>query len=359
MNKVKIKQKPGQKPDLPQGGYAFVVGNGTSRKDLDIKQLTDYGILFACNWFYRKEFRPHVLVCSDEPITNTILKVDSWYPRTNWMYTWFPKPGSGAKKAPTPEKFAAGPMSAYIAANTYQSKKVFLIGMDFFGFGSTGKNSNGTLNNMYAGEKHYQKPEEGQDGVAPTYRNWQRRFQWLIKNSPDTQFYHVNPFDGKSPERLIGLNNFHQISFDQLLDHLHNDTELVDIKSVSEQDISLSEEQNPDDVQACIERQLVGQENVIYPDMMHPEVVLQLRLKGAEEVVKNNGKGVPMVDIMGFPIVLPMMGTVDPKLIVADWQREYSTRYTTGGSTPPPRKPMKLKEQLRQTLVTPPSSVVE
>jgi hypothetical protein len=310
MNKIKVKQRPGQKPELPVGGYAFIIGNGTSRKGIDLKPLMDYGILFGCNWFFHKEFRPHVLVASDEPMTNTILKVHSYYPKTNWFYTWFPKPGSGAKKAPTPEKFAAGPMSTYIACDVYKSKKVFLIGMDFFGFGSKNKNDNGGLNNLYANEKHYQKIKEGEEGNAPTYRNWQRRFQWIIKQFPDVDFYHVNPFEGKSPERLIGLKNFHQITFDNLMEHLTNDAELI--PSVrSEEDIALAYELNPDDIKASFERQMVGQENVIMDDPLHPGQVLDIRIKLAEAARKANRIDPMVITVGGHEIMVqaPMIQT--------------------------------------------------
>ena len=331
MAKTKIKVKPGQKPTLPIGGDAFVIGNGTSRQGKDLKPLMNEGIVLACNWFYRKEFRPHVLVCSDEPITETILKTDPWYPRGNWFYTWFPKPGSGAKKAPTPEKFAAGPMAAYIACNTYQSKNVFLIGMDFFGFGSVSKDKNGKLNNMYAGMKHYQTPDEG-GGVAPTYRNWQRRFQWIIKSHPNTNFYHVNPFEGKSPERLIGLDNFHQISWEEMQDYLQKGAELPQ-PSVTAEERALAYDVNPDDIKACIERQLSGQENVLFPDMLSYETVLNIRLSSVN-FRKQHPEGHPITKLFGFEIMLPDCGS-SLKECRASTEAEYKTRYTTGGSVPP------------------------
>lgn len=331
MPSKKIKTKLGRKPEIPPGLPSFVIGNGTSRLGKDVKSLMDKGLVVACNWFYRREFRPHVLVCSDEPITNTILKVDDWYPRTNWFYTWFPKPGSGAKKAPTPEKFAAGPMATYIAADSYQSKNVFLIGVDFFGFGSQSAESNGTLNNIYAGEKHYQKPGEN-GGVAPTYRNWQRRFQWIIKNKPDVNFFHVNPLKGKSPERLIGLKNFHQTTWEDMKAFLDNDTP-IPLKGKSEEEVMLAYETNPDDIRACIERQVNGQENVLFPDMISYDNLLKIRLAAVDFQKKHPGQ-YSMINIMGFPIMLPNFGT-SRKAIAAQTEIEYRTRYTTGGSTPP------------------------
>lgn len=333
MHKIKVKQKPGQKPELPVGGYAFIIGNGTSRKDVDLKPLMDYGILFGCNWFFHKEFRPHVLVASDEPMTNTILKAHSYYPKNNWFYTWFPKPGSGAKKAPTPEKFAAGPMSTYIACDVYKSNKVFLIGMDFFGFGSKNKNDNGGLNNLYANEKHYQKVADGDEGHAPTYRNWQRRFQWIIKQYPGVDFYHVNPFEGKSPERLIGLKNFHQITFENLMDHLINDAMLIS-HDATDEEIALAYEANPDDIRASFERQLVGQENVIMNDPLHPKQVLDIRIKLAKMAIENKRTDPVVINIGEHDIVVqaPLIQTPEGIRVMteneirSDFEREVIER---------------------------------
>lgn len=313
MRKLKIKKSPGSKPNLPRGEYSFIIGNGTSRKNLKIEQLMSYGLLFACNWFFREDFRPHVLVASDEPMSRSILKKYEAYSRNNWFYTWYPKPGSGAKKAKTPEKFAAGPMATHLAAYTFESPKVFLIGMDFFGFGSIDKEQNGLMNNLYEGMKHYAKvpEEENQKNGAPTYRNWQRRYQWIIKRFPNTHFYHVNPFEGKSPERLRGFDNFHQITFDNLINHIKNDAELVDILEKTDEDVKLSQEVNQDDIRACLERQMVGQENCIYPDLISPQDVLNLRVEVNKEYKKilqkqGNIEGLELgIEIAGYQIKIP------------------------------------------------------
>ena len=339
MRKLKIKKSPGTKPKLPKGEYAFIIGNGTSRKDLNIKQLMDYGLFFACNWFFREEFRPHVLVASDEPMSKSILKNYQAYPRGNWFYTWYPKPGSGSKKATTPEKFAAGPMAAHIAAFQYESPKVFLIGMDFFGFGSKDKNNNGVMNNLYEGMKHYAKKPEDKNAKngAPTYRNWQRRYQWIIKRFPDTQFYHVNPFDGKSPERLRGFDNFHQITFDNLIDHLTKDVELVDILEKTEEDKKLANEVNPDNILACLERQLAGQENCIYPDMLQPQDVLNIRVNVNKEYDKllkkqKHVEGYELgINVGGYDVKVPPMlikeGNISRVATTKEIERQFNKEF--------------------------------
>ena len=293
------KMKGTGKKKLPTGRYAWIIGNGITRKDKNIQHLKQYGILYACNWFYREEFAPHVLVASDEPMTRTILKTTPNWPRNNWFYTWYPKPGSGAKKIPTPEKFAAGPSACYIAAKVHEHKKIFLIGNDFFGIGSeadiNNPDNNGLMNNMYEGMKHYAKKKDGVLNGAPTFRNWQRRYQWIIKQFPDTEFYHVDPLEGKSPPRLIGFDNFHQITWDNLMAHIENDEPLKDIKQITPEVRGIAYQDNPDDVRAAIERQLAGQENIIYPDLMHPKDVLSLRVQAKREQQKHGVKGKDMV----------------------------------------------------------------
>ena len=346
MKKLNKKQKGRSKPKIVEGSYSFVIGNGTSRADLDLHQIKDYGTLIACNWFFKKEFHPDILVCSDEPISRSMFKVYDPYIKNRHFYTWFPKPGRGAKKPNCPEKFSAGGLSTFIACDVVKSKKVFLIGMDFFGFGSSDKMNNGKVNNMYIGEKHYLKTDKT---AAPTYRNWQRRFEWIMRNFPDTDFYHVNPLDGKSPERLRGFSNFHQVTWDNLNDHIQNDAELVDILEKTDEDINILSELNEDDFRASIERQLSGQNNSIMPDPLHPQQVLEIRKKGAEYYRKNGmDKGYPMITIAGFDIMLPTSFIKEGNIqrapsdteVETMWAMEYQIRYTDkaedGASIPNP-----------------------
>ena len=367
MKKLNKKQKGRNKPKINLGSYSFVVGNGTSRKDFDLTSIKDYGTLIACNWFFKEEFRPDILVCSDEPISRTIQKVYPHYPKSNHFYTWFPKTASGAKKPDTPEKFSAGGLGTFIACDVVRSKKVFLIGMDFFGFGSNDKMDNGKLNNMYAGHKHYVKPKSDGKDYAPTYRNWQRRFEWILNEFSEVDFYHVAPFEGKSPERLRGQPNFHQVTWENLREHLEKDVELHDILEKTPEDVALLSEPNEDNIRASIERQLAGQNNSIMPDPFHPQQVLDLRKKAAEFYRKNGeGKGTPVIDIAGFQIALHTPMVQEGNIVRAPsdievetmWKREYSVRYTDkaedGPSIPNPRMLEVPKRKPKPNLVPPP-----
>ena len=119
-------------------GNAFVIGNGTSRKDFNLSALMNHGMLVGCNYFYR-DMQPHVLVLSDEGITTTVAKVDKEYCRRNHVFSWYHKPGGKIKKVSFPEKTSAGLMAVYESIVTFGCKNIFLVGMDFFGLGSNGK----------------------------------------------------------------------------------------------------------------------------------------------------------------------------------------------------------------------------
>lgn len=322
------KNKKKQGATVPLNADAFIIGNGTSRKDLDVSSLQGKGVIYGPNYFFRDEFLPDVIVASDEPMTRTLMKAHSSIIKSRPFYTWFHKTGSGSKKATCPEKFATGAMAAWTAVNDHQAKAVFLIGMDFFGFGSKNAYNNGKLNNLYAGKKHYLKDDKS---PAPTYRNWQRRFQFIVKSFPTVQFYHVNPFEGKSPERLIGLENFHQITWENLQGYLNNGDELEDIKTITEEDYVRAMEPNPDDVMAVLERQLVGQENVIFKDFLSVDQVISIH-KQIAKLGNPQGGTVQIfgmnINVQGLPVASKtgQITTASPEQVEAIIRNQQATR---------------------------------
>ena len=50
---------------------AFVIGNGTSRKPIDLNQLKTFGKIYACNAVYR-EMNPDYLVAVDSKMITEI-----------------------------------------------------------------------------------------------------------------------------------------------------------------------------------------------------------------------------------------------------------------------------------------------
>ena len=54
---------------------AFVLGNGESRKGIDIDELKKLGTVFACNGVYRTH-RPHFLIAVDPKMLLEIAETD-------------------------------------------------------------------------------------------------------------------------------------------------------------------------------------------------------------------------------------------------------------------------------------------
>ena len=64
---------------------AFVVGNGTSRKPVNLTKLKQHGLLYACNAVYREGVNPDYLVAVD---TKMIIEINnSGYQRKNQVWT--------------------------------------------------------------------------------------------------------------------------------------------------------------------------------------------------------------------------------------------------------------------------------
>ena len=69
----------------------FVIGNGESRKGIDLSKLKSYGNVYGCNGFYR-DFTPHGLVSVDPGIMHEIYGSDYAINNTCYFRGWTPVP---------------------------------------------------------------------------------------------------------------------------------------------------------------------------------------------------------------------------------------------------------------------------
>jgi len=93
---------------------AFVLGNGTSRAELQVDELQKYGPVYGCNALYRTT-TPTVLIATDQPIATAIQ--DSGYALKNRFYTRRPIDGLGAVRIPPGYYgYSSGPIAVGIAA---------------------------------------------------------------------------------------------------------------------------------------------------------------------------------------------------------------------------------------------------
>jgi hypothetical protein len=191
----------------------FVLGNGISRLEVDVKTLQATGPVYGCNALYR-EHTPTVLVSTDKAISQEIQ--NSGYATKNRMYTRRPMPGLGAKTVPQSYfGFSSGPIAVGIAALD-RNIAVYLIGFDM------GPNANNRFNNVYAGTAFYKSAD-----AAPTYTgNWIRQVVTLVKDFPNTKFIRVCGPTTADIKEFKNIENFEHIDIKTFIYRMDTNHEL-------------------------------------------------------------------------------------------------------------------------------------
>ena len=191
----------------------FVLGNGISRLEVDVKTLQATGPVYGCNALYR-EHTPTVLVSTDKAISQEIQ--NSGYATKNRMYTRRPMPGLGAKTVPQSYfGFSSGPIAVGIAALD-RNIAVYLIGFDM------GPAQNNRFNNVYADTQFYKKSNS-----LPTYTgNWARQLATVVKDYPKISFYRVQGETTATVNELNGLANLRHMPMADFLNRINNTKDL-------------------------------------------------------------------------------------------------------------------------------------
>ena len=161
---------------------AFVVGNGTSRKTINIAKLLEIGTVYGCNALYR-ELTPHHLIAVDTKMIREI--VATGYHLKNPVWT---NPNSYSKSIDKLCIFnpclgwSSGP-SALNLATVHEFKQIYILGFDYKGIGTNGE----YVNNIYAGTQNYKKIEDR----ATYFGNWSRQTATIIQKNPEVKYIRV------------------------------------------------------------------------------------------------------------------------------------------------------------------------
>jgi hypothetical protein len=192
---------------------AFVLGNGLSRKDIDLFALQRLGKIYGCNALHR-EFTPDVLVSTDRPISTYIQ--ESGYSVRNKFYTRRPIEGLGAHRVPQDYfGYSSGPIATAIAAQD-QHRRIYLLGFDM------GPTQNQTFNNLYAGTEFYKSAD-----ATPTYTgNWIKQICKVITDHPRTKFFRLcGPTTARISE-LESLKNLDHWELSAFLERINTQKDL-------------------------------------------------------------------------------------------------------------------------------------
>jgi len=188
---------------------AFVLGNGVSRKGIDLHSLRFHGKIYGCNALYR-DFIPDVLVATDRPIATHIQQ--SGYSAKNTFYTRRPLPELGAQVVPKSYfGFSSGPIAVSLAALDNHNL-IYMLGFDM------GPSVTKNINNMYAGSDFY-KPVT----APPTFTgNWLKQLTTIINDHKLIQFVRVaGPTTARVAE-LEALSNLQHLDLHMFLDRINN-----------------------------------------------------------------------------------------------------------------------------------------
>jgi len=181
---------------------AFVLGNGISRKGIDLYALKKHGKIYGCNALYR-EFEPDVLVSTDPGISKEIQ--ESGWPTGRRHYTRKPFSNSASiKLEPAYKGMSSGPNALNIACKD-EHTTIFLLGFDL---GSVDQR----FNNLYADSPFYKKSTDG----ATFGGNWLNQIIQIMNENPTIQFYRVVTRHSQGfADKLAKVKNLQEMTKEQ------------------------------------------------------------------------------------------------------------------------------------------------
>jgi len=196
---------------------AFVLGNGQSRKGIDLNNLKEKGTVFACNAVYRTH-QPHWLVAVDPKMMLEIAETDyvvhnKVYSNYNRQYekhqklldhvTWS-KPSLGWSSGPTALRLAC----------EQGFKEIYILGFDYQGLAVDANKNRFHLNNIYGDTRNYKRSNE----QATFFGNWMNQTKKCLQDFKDVRFHRVIPTGWYQPKGLEWKDNIDHPSTDEFLE---------------------------------------------------------------------------------------------------------------------------------------------
>jgi len=178
---------------------AFVLGNGTSRVDINPTMLKRFGKIYGCNALYRS-FAPDYLIAVDIKMIKEITSNNYHLSHIVWT-----NPNRVTREITNLNLFnpnlgwSSGP-SALNLASSHGYDTIYILGFDYVGLGK----KNELVNNVYAGTQNYKQINER----ATYFGNWQRQTATCIKRHPKIKYIRVVETQSSFvPDSLIGIEN--------------------------------------------------------------------------------------------------------------------------------------------------------
>ena len=184
---------------------AFVLGNGESRKGIQIEDLKKHGTVFACNGVYRTE-RPDWLVAVDAKMMKEIAESDYMvhnkvFSNYNVQYEKIQKILDHVTWSRPSLGWISGPTALRLALEQ-GFNEIYLLGFDYKGFGEHSKGLN-KFNNLFKDTRNYKK---GTD-EATFYGNWMSQTKRCLQDYKEAKYIRVIPDGWFAPKDLLWQDN--------------------------------------------------------------------------------------------------------------------------------------------------------
>ena len=186
---------------------AFVVGNGTSRKSIDLNQLKKYGKFYGCNALYR-DYTPDYLVAVDVKMILEINQAKWQMNNEEWTNPNKQYHGMQGFHMFQPSKgWSSGPTALWLAS-THRHDTIYILGFDFHGLQDKQGNRS-RVNNLYAGTHNYKRESE----PATYFGNWERQTTSTCEAHAQINYIRVvEDKDDFVPKHLKKCNNLSHIT---------------------------------------------------------------------------------------------------------------------------------------------------
>jgi len=196
---------------------AFVLGNGESRKGIDINDLKEKGTVFACNGVFRTH-QPHFLIAVDPKMILEIAETDYMlhnkvYSNFNAQYNKNPKILNHVQWFKPSLGWSSGPTALRMACD-HGFKEIYILGFDYQGLSEGDKKNRFKVNNLFKDTRNYKKGNE----QATFFGNWMNQTKKCLQDFKDVQFHRVIPMGWYQPKDLEWKGNIDHPSTEQFLD---------------------------------------------------------------------------------------------------------------------------------------------
>ena len=191
----------------------LVIGNGESRKGIDLQKYIGKITTVGCNAVHRETIVDHLICCDQrmvrEALSDVNIRGSLVYVREEWYHT-FKKlmkhknvrnlpdiPYIGTGRADAPRNWGSGTY-AHLLASTLNFQRIYMLGFDLYGKGAL-------VNNVYKDTPNYSSRHS--HAIDPAY--WIYQSGKIFQCFPQKEFIIVNYPSWKIPESW----NFPNVNF--------------------------------------------------------------------------------------------------------------------------------------------------